>query len=268
MKVHSSHRKRGGRSGFTLLELVLAMVISGILIVAIMNLADATIKSTRLTVDRQTEQISQDAFFTLLKRHFESLPGDARMELSFTEGSQSKYLSDMTFQNVPTSFNWGGTPLSTEAMRITTVPLRDGQLDVELQYFDQQILDLDGELAEQGIEPIARITLLTGVSDCEWRVMRGRSKTYPVDWEDESIGMFEWDSNTLPTQVELKIRFGLNGEVIRRVFWIPKRQNPKQTTAAQSAGSSNNGQRNTVQPQPRTPQQQPTVRPPTALPQR
>jgi len=215
------------RRGFTLLELILAMIISGILIVAIMKLADATIKSTRLTVDSQTEQITRDAFFTLLRRHFEGLPGNARMELTYRDNG-TQYLSDMTFQNVPTSFNWGGTPISAEAMRITTIPLRDGQIEIELQYFDQAILDSEESLAERGIEPIARIVLLSGIRLCEWRVLNGRAKTFPVDWDDETVGMHEWEQNILPTQVELNIAFGLNGEVIRRVFWIPKKLNPRQ----------------------------------------
>ena len=230
MKIHDSYPQRGSRGGFTLFELVLAMIISGLLVTAIMRLADATIKSTRTTVDKQTEQITRDAFFTLLKRHFEELPGNARMELTFTEQGE-QYLSDMTFQNVPTSFSWGGTSISAEAMRITTVPLRDGQLEIELQYYDEPILDSDETVAERGIEPIAKITLLTGVSIFEWRVLTGASKTFPVDWEDENVGLFEWERNTLPTQVELRVSFGLNGQIIRRVFWIPKRRNPQQTTA-------------------------------------
>jgi prepilin-type N-terminal cleavage/methylation domain-containing protein len=225
MKIHAARSPRG----FTLLELVLAMIISGLLITSIMNLADATIKTTRLTVDRQNEQITQDAFFTLMRRHFERLPGNARMELTFNEQGE-QYLSDMTFQNVPTSFNWGGTSLSSEAMRITTTPLRDGQLDIVLQYFDEAILDSEESLAERGIEPIASITLLNGVRLCEWRVLSGSGKTYPVDWTDPKVGLYEWETSRLPTQVELNIAFGQNGEVIRRVFWIPKRQNPKQTT--------------------------------------
>ncbi len=231
MKIHTSHFQKGSRGGFTLLELVLAMIISGILITMIMKQADATIKSTRLTVDTQTEQINRDAFFTLMQRHFQRLPGDARMELTFTDRGD-QYLSDMTFQDVPTSFSWGGTPISAEAMRITTVPLRDGQLEVELQYYEEAILDTDDEFAEDGIDPVARITLLTGVRLFEWRVLRGTSKTFPVDWSDESVGLYEWEANTLPTQVELNVAFGLNGEVIRRVFWIPKKQNPQQTTRA------------------------------------
>lgn len=223
--------------GFTLVELVLAMIISSLLITAIMTQADATIKSTRYTIDRQNQQITQNAFFTLMKEHFEELPGNCRMELTFSDQGQ-QYLSDMTFQNVPVSFNWGGVPMSAEAMRISTIPLRDGGLDVVLEYFDEPILDSDESLAERGIEPIVSMTLLKDVRLCEWRVLDGRSS----EWD------YEWDiSGRMPTQVELNIAFGIKGDIIRRVFWIPTKENPVTVMRRLSAKRGQENQQNVEQ---------------------
>lgn len=220
--------------GFTLVELVLAMIISSLLITAIMTQADSTIKSTRYTVERQNQQITQNAFFTLMKEHFEELPGNCRMELTFTDQGQ-QYLSDMTFQNVPASFNWGGVPMSAEAMRMSTIPLRDGGLDIILEYYDEPILDSDESLAERGIEPIASITLLKDVRLCEWRVLDGRNS----EWD------YEWDiRGRMPTQVELNIAFGIKGDIIRRVFWIPKKANPATEMQKLSAKRGQENQQN------------------------
>lgn len=225
------------RKGFTLVELILAMIISSLLIAAIMTQADATIKSTRITVDRQNQQIVQSAYLTLMKDHFEGLPGNCRLELTFSDSGQ-QYLSDMTFQNVPAAFNWGGIAISAEAMRMSTLPLRDGSLDIVLEYYDEPILDSDESLAERGIEPIATITLLQNVHLCEWRVLDGRSS----EWD------YEWDiRGRLPTQVELNIMFDPNGDLIRRVFWIPTKANP--TTEMRRLQTSQNQQQ-----QQRTPQ--------------
>lgn len=246
--VKKTHGKM--RDGFTLVELVLAMIISSALIVAIMVQANATVKSTRITVDRQNEQIVRNAYFTLLKDHFEELPGNCRLELTFSDSGQ-QYLSDMTFQNVPAAFNWGGVAMSAEAMRMTTIPLRDGSLDVVLEYYDEPILDSDESLAERGIEPIAAITLLQNVHLCEWRVLDGRSN----EWD------YEWDiRGRLPTQVELNIMFDPNGDLIRRVFWVPSKANP--TTEMRRLQTNQNQQqqqqrRNVpgVNPRPQTPSQ-------------
>jgi prepilin-type N-terminal cleavage/methylation domain-containing protein len=217
--------------GFTLVELILAMIISSLLITAIMTQADSTLQSTRLTVERQNEQITRNAFFTLMKDHFEGLPGNCRLELTFSDRGQ-QYLSDMTFQNVPTAFNWGSVPVAAEAMRMSTIPLRDGGLDIVLEYFDEPILDSDESLAERGIEPLASITLLQDVRLFEWRVYDNRNRDEP--W------VYEWDiRGRLPTQVELNIAFGIDGEIIRRVFWIPARTNPQQVMRSfQNQGNS------------------------------
>ncbi|MGJ8695155.1 MAG: PulJ/GspJ family protein [Verrucomicrobiaceae bacterium] len=219
MKIHPNRGRLGRlKRGFTLVELVLAMIISGLLVTSIMRLADSTIKSTQQTVQRQNAEITQDAFFTLMRRHFEGLPGNCRIELTYTE-QRGQYLSEMIFQNVPTAFNWGGMAVSSEALRIRTVPLQDGEIDIVLDYFDEQILDADGELAELGIEPIASITLLQGLRLFEWRVLDGRNQD--LEWQND------WEvAGRKPTQVELHLAFGQTGDVVRRVFWIPSKVNP------------------------------------------
>ncbi|MEN8693552.1 MAG: type II secretion system protein [Akkermansiaceae bacterium] len=229
------------RRGFTLIEVVLAMVISGFLIAAIMIKSKATVSSTRVMVERQNAQIVQDAFFTLMKDHFEGLPGNCRLELTFSDSGQ-QYLSDMTFQNVPAAFNWGGVAISAEAMRMSTLPLRDGSLDIILEYYDEPILDSDESLAERGIEPIASITLLQNVHLCEWRVLDGRSS----EWD------YEWDiPGRRPTQVELSIMFDPSGDLIRRVFWIPSKANPT-TEMRRLQGAAQNQQQRLNQQNPAT----------------
>ena len=128
--------------------------------------------------------------------------------------------------------------MSAEAMRMTTIPLRDGSLDVVLEYYDEPILDSDESLAERGIEPIAAITLLQNVHLCEWRVLDGRSS----EWD------YEWDiRGRLPTQVELNIMFDPNGDLIRRVFWIPTKANP--TTEMRRLQTNQNQQQRPSTPQ-------------------
>ncbi|MBR01331.1 MAG: hypothetical protein CMO60_10815 [Verrucomicrobiales bacterium] len=243
---------RYSRNGFTLVELVLSMVIMGLLMGSIFKLADATVKSTRAMVDHQSEEITRDAFFTLMKRHFEELPGNCRMDLLPTSESEP-FLSELTFQNAPVSFNWGGIPMSAEAMRIITVKDLDG-LDIVIEYFDEPILDTDETLAERGIEPIASVVLLEGLSRFEWNVLDGRNLNVERDeWP------YEWEvRNRLPTFIELTAQFGENGEVIRRMFWCPTKVSPvtrmrQLQNSARSSAQQNgaNGGGATINPNPR-----------------
>jgi len=245
-------RPQYSRSGFTLVELVLAMVLMGLLMGSIFKLADATVKSTRAMVDHQSEEITRDAFFTMMRRHFEELPGNCRMDLKQLSETEP-FLSELTFQNAPVSFNWGGVPMSAEAMRIVTVKDLDG-LDIVIEYFDEPILDTDESLAERGIEPIASVRLLEGLSEFDWSVFDGRSPNIERDdWPHE------WEvRNRLPTLIELKAQFGANGESIRRVFWCPSKTSPKTRMdqlqrTARSAAQQNPGNPGgaTVTPNPR-----------------
>ncbi len=137
--------------------------------------------------------------------------------LTFTDTGRH-YLSDMTFQNVPTSFSWGGRPIESEAMRITTRPDAEGGLSVVLSYFDQLILELGERPEDQGIEPVAEIVLLEEVHLFEWRVLNGSTREWQWDWKAPS---------SRPLQVELVVVFGGEDTKIRRVFWIPGRKDPR-----------------------------------------
>jgi len=221
------------RRGFTLFEVVIALAISGTMLTTIFFMADSTIKSTNNLVEVQSEDVSRDAFFKLLERHFKELPGNCRMDLVFSQGRGGRYLSDMTFQNAPTSFNWGNKPFSSEAMQISTRPEAEGGLGIVLSYYDQPILDSDESLAERGIDPVAEIFLLTNVRIFEWKVLDGRTSEWVWDWDQR---------NRRPAQVELVIQFADSDEVVRRVFWVPNKQNP--ATVMRSTGSAARNGRN------------------------
>lgn len=240
-----SRRQSQPPKGFTLLELVLALAIAGMVIFSIFMVARGSIQSTTTMIDAQNEEISHDAFFSMMAAHFEGLPGNAVMDLRATNSSEP-YTSEMTFQNTPVSFNWGGVPIAAEAMRIITVPTINKGVDIVIQYFDVQILDdeEEGTLAERGIEPIAEITLLEDVRLFEWSVLDGRNyaNTEEGEWP------YEWDQATRrPTFVELKVIFTVDDPPVKRMFWIPTKTNPRtvmtqlQNAARQAVGAARAG---------------------------
>jgi len=235
------------KKGFTLLELVLSLAIAGFVMSSIFIIARGSMQTTSVMVDAQNEGIANDAFFAMLTKHFESLPGNAIMDLRATNGTEP-YTSELTFQNTPVSFDWGGLPISAEAIRIITVPTINKGLDIVLEYFDQQILDdeEEGTLAERGIEPIASITLLQDVRLFEWYVLDGRN--YQQYEEEDAQWPHEWDQRTRrPTFVELRVVFGVDDAPVSRMFWIPTKTNPRtimsqmQNQARQSRGAAGGG---------------------------
>lgn len=206
-------------SGFTLLELVLAMLLLSMIIGMVFGTARTSLQLGVNVVESQNEEMLHQAFFDLLAGRFSSMPGNTRFNLT-SEDSGTHHLSTLTLQNVPMSFTWGGQERIAKAVELATVKRRSNFLDIVLRYYEEEILeDSESTFGSTAIspQPFAEIVLLEDVRFFEWRVLDGRS----MEW------YFDWDlPGRLPLQAELVLAFGATGPEMRHVFWIPPRQNP------------------------------------------
>jgi type II secretory pathway pseudopilin PulG len=213
------------RPAFTLLELILALLLIALLVGMVFATARSSLILGNTVVQTQNEEMLQQAFFDLLESRFAALPGNTRMDLKVTDAG-SHYLSDLTLQNVPMSFTWGGQERTAKAIQLSTVRRRSGFLDIVLRYYENEVIDpASGNTAGTGFassaipeQPFAEIVLLTDVAYFEWRVLDGRSMEYQYDWDLPG---------RLPLQMELVCALGAQGKELRHVFWIPPRQNPE-----------------------------------------
>lgn len=207
-------------AGFTLLELVIAMILLTIIVGMVFGIARTSLALGNTIVATQNEEMEHQAFFDLLSRRFSALPGNTRFDLK-VEDSGSHYLSDLTLQNVPLSFTWGGEERIAKAVQLSTVKRRSGYLDIVLRYYENEVLEgAESTFGQSALdnEPFAEIVLLEDVAYFEWRVLDGNS----LEW------LFDWDmQGRLPLQVELTMAVGAKGEEIRQVFWLPPKQNPE-----------------------------------------
>jgi prepilin-type N-terminal cleavage/methylation domain-containing protein len=231
----TTHRPRPRRQGFTLLELVIAMGLLAILVGMVSTTARTALALGNTIVKTQNEEMLHQAFFELLNHRFSSLPGNTRMELKSTD-SGNHYLSDLTLQNVPLSFTWGGQARIAKAVQLSTVKRRSGYLDIVLKYYENETLKDSASNFKTTVDekPFAEIILLTDVAYFEWRVLDGRSMEWGYDWEVQG---------RLPIQLELTLAIGAKGEEIRQIFWVPPKQNPEvlMRQMAQSGGGANPG---------------------------
>lgn len=214
---------RRARSGFTMLELVMAVGLLSLLIGGVFMMAQTMIGLGNSVTSRQSEVGEQAAFFDLLRDQFATLPGNTRMELA-AQDSGAQYLSDLTLQNVPMTFNWGGMERVAKAVQLSTVRRRDGLLDIVLRYYEDSILEETSEVGETGnrfgdFEPFAEVVLMEDVFIFEWQVLDGRTMEWSYDWDL---------TGRLPLQMELIfVKDQVDADTpIRQVFWIPPRQNP------------------------------------------
>lgn len=231
--------QKKSRSGFTLLEIVIALLMIGLLFGMVFSTSRAALDLGNNIVKTQNEEMLHQAFFDLLEKRFTSLPGNTRLDLKVTE-TPSHYLSDLTLENVPLSFTWGNQERTAKAVQLSTVMRRSGFIDIVLRYYENPILD---ETSSEGTGssfksssteevPFAEITLLTDVRIFEWRVLNPTKLEYEYVWEE---------SGKLPIQLELTCAFGADGERMRHIFWIPPKQNPE-VFMRQLQGSARNSQ--------------------------
>ncbi|MFT3991285.1 MAG: prepilin-type N-terminal cleavage/methylation domain-containing protein [Luteolibacter sp.] len=242
MKIHPS----SSRNGFTLLELVLAMTLIALIVGMVFGTAKSSIQLGNTVVETQNEEMLHQAFFEFLGKRLSSLPGNTRLDLTSSD-SGTHYLSDLTLQNAPMNFDWGGQTRTAKAVQLSTVKRRSGYLDIVLRYYENPLLEDTNEegtsdsssptTSALGNKPFAEITLLENVRLFEWRTLDGRSMEWQYDWNTQG---------RLPLQMELTIAFGAEGQEIRHVFWIPPKADPSilMRQLLQSAGQSQSGSGN------------------------
>jgi type II secretory pathway pseudopilin PulG len=219
----STNSKARGRRGYLLLEVVLALLLAGLLLGGVMSIATGALQVSEIIAQDGRRHLTQEAFLNFLGRNLAQLPGNAELDLTH-EDAGSHFLSDLTFQNVPTSFSWSGQTISAEAVQISTVRRRGGDLDIVLRYYEDPILDDSDSTANVNAEPVAEITLLRDIYWFEWWARDGRTLDYTETWDVRG---------RLPVQMELRLKFDQNSEEIVHHFWLPPKVNPETIVRSQ-----------------------------------
>jgi len=218
----SARNSRSRRTGFTLLEVVIALGLVGMLVGMIFRVASTSVQLSQMVVSGQNETMERNAFFNLLRHHFEKIPGNAVVQLesnNSSSGGVSRNLFTLTFQNVPMSFNWGEIPMTAEAVQLASIEQRDGFIDVVLRFYDGKILpDDDDPFLDSDIEPVAEIILIEDLWMCDCEVVDGNTMEQFAEWDNRG---------KLPLQVKFYCRFEPSSDIVQQSFWIVPKQNPE-----------------------------------------
>lgn len=193
------------KSGFTLMEVVLAVALTGLIIGMIVGVARTSLALGSRIVETQQEEMKKQALVDFLKMSFASLPGNAQMDLKVEDTGQ-QCLSELTLQNVPMSFTWGGQDRIAKAVQLVTVKRkRTGMVDLVMRYYEMEILENPAApqaVKPDEIKPFAEIVLTDQLAYFEWRVLDSRT----MEWSNDWVNM-----GRLPLQMELRMAEGLRG---------------------------------------------------------
>jgi len=221
MNLKRHHQRLLRSRGFTLLEIVIALGLMGMLVGMIFRVARTSVQLSQMVVEGQKVTMERNAFFNLLKQQFENMPGNAIIRLDSNDsrsGDVSRSLFSLTFQNIPMSFDWGEVPITAEAIELATVEQRDGFVDVILKFYDEEILQDSSKRSNDDIEPFAEITLLEDLWMCDCEVVDGNSMEQFTEWDND---------NKLPLQVKFYCRFEPTSDIVQQTFWVVPKQNPE-----------------------------------------
>ena len=221
MNTQTKHYRKRRSRGFTLLEIVIALGLMGMLVGMIFRVARTSVQLSQMVVETQTVTMEKNAFFNLLQHHFENMPGNAIIRLVSKDsrnGDVTRSLFTLTFQNVPMSFDWGDTPITAEAVELATVEQRDGFVDVILKFYDEKILADSDARANDNLEPFAEITLVEDLWMCDCEVVDAISMEQFTEWDNDG---------KLPLQVKFYCRFEPSSDIVLQTFWVVPRLNPE-----------------------------------------
>ena len=246
MNRQTNHHQKRRNRGFTLLEIVIALGLMGMLVGMIFRVARTSVQLSQMVVETQTVTMEKNAFFNLLKHHFENMPGNAIISLVSKDsrnGDVTRSLFTLTFQNVPMSFDWGDTPITAEAIELATVEQRDGFVDVILRFYDEEILADSDARANDDLEPFAEITLIEDLWMCDCEVVDANSMEQFTEWDNDG---------KLPLQVKFYCRFDPNSDIVLQTFWVVPKVNPEvffRQVMQQNVGQSGIELNNTTNPE-------------------
>lgn len=241
----SEHPATSRRRGFTIIEVVLGLALLSILIGGVFSVLRGTMDVSADVVTEETKTLRVHSFCELLRRNFEQMPGNARVNLqNYTGGSD---MLEVAFTDYPLAFTWPGVQAGAKTVLFRTERDRVGGLGLQaaIIYLDEEQSQEWQKGSFDETKGLGRITIMGGIASLQWLFYNDQTRKYEEEWP--------LTKTQRPTFVEMSVKFMDNSDPITLVFWIPTMANPTQFTNFASQGGGQNPNPN-PNPDPKKPQ--------------
>jgi hypothetical protein len=193
------------RSGYLLLEVLLALAVLSISVVMIFKIIQTTLKVTADINFLQTQQRKVDGIYELLRRNFDSMPRTCTFQTRTVNGSL-----ELIFRAAPFNFSWVATGASFGTVVIGSRPQADGRFALSVLQEGPNALD---SYVDSGSEKKADwFPVMNDVERINWRFFDAASGKWSSDWPDVA---------TKPNLVELTFKLAGRNHTERCVFRWP-----------------------------------------------
>jgi hypothetical protein len=168
---------RARRSGYLLLEVLLALAVLSISVVMIFKIIQTTLKVTADINFLQTQQRKVDGIYELLRRNFNTLPRTCTFQTRTVNGSL-----ELIFRSAPFNFSWVTAGANFGTVVIGSRPQVDGRLALSILQEGPNALD---SYVDSGSEKKADwFPMMNDAEQIAWRFFDATSGKWSSDWPD------------------------------------------------------------------------------------
>jgi hypothetical protein len=193
------------RSGYLLLEVLLALAVLSISVVMIFKIIQTTLKVTADITFLQTQQRKVDGIYELLRRNFDSMPQTCTFQTRTVNGSL-----ELIFRSAPFNFSWVTAGANFGTVVIGSRPQVDGRLALSILQEGPNALD---SYVDSGSEKKADwFPVMNDAEQIAWRFFDVTSGKWSSDWPDIA---------NKPNLVELTFKLAGRGRTERCLFRWP-----------------------------------------------
>lgn len=227
-------RRRPRPHAFSLIEVLLGLALFGILTGGIFAVQRGAMDMSTGIMERQGKTMRMHSFCELLRRNFESLPGNAKVVLLPTGGTASG-LSDVAFTDFPLAFTWPGVPAGSHSVIFRTERAPSGVgLQASLLYLDEeQTQDYEANKLDER-KVLARLNLMEGIMTLDWQFFNDSTQVWETEWPRTQTAR--------PSFVRMQLTHLDGQDPVNLYFWIPQMANPQTFTQAGTGGGGGGGE--------------------------
>lgn len=205
--------------GFTLLEMVIVLLITGMVLGAVYTITQGTLTLADEARRAQRRDTREQAFTAFGERLFASLGATTSLNMKASE-SGGEYLGFLELRRVPSPFD--GAPDRIVTLFGEAAPGGGVRLMLGVRLKDDD-------------EDRVKVVLMEDIATCEWRAYDPATRQWATKWVEP---VEESSQHVHPPLIELSTT-SLGGEVSRRVFWLAPNTPPTipQITAPGASGT-------------------------------